>query len=87
MKSLEKSAYEGETVNISCKFPQEYRREAPKYFCKESGGQGCKYNLSTQWNQARVRDEKLSLHDDREEGVQQEEEGHLHMGERVACGV
>ena len=69
MKSLEQSAYEGETVNISCKFPQEYRREAPKYFCKESGGQGCKYNLSTQWNQARVRDEKLSLHDDREEGV------------------
>ena len=68
MKSLEQSAYEGDTVNISCKFPQEYKRK-PKYFCKESGGQGCKYNLSTQWNQARVRDEKLSLHDDREEGV------------------
>src|SRR4029434_2607049 len=68
MKSLEHSAYEGETVDISCKFPQEYKRK-PKYFCKESGGQGCKYNLSTQRNQARVSDEKLSLHDDREEGV------------------
>ena len=68
MKSLEQSAYEGETVNISCKFPQEYKK-APKYFCKESGGQRCEYNLSTQRNQMWVSDEKLSLHDDREEGV------------------
>ena len=68
MKSLEQSAYEGDTANISCEFPQEYKK-SPKYFCKESGGQRCEYNLSTQRNQKWVSDEKLSLHDDREEEV------------------
>ncbi|XP_062395918.1 CMRF35-like molecule 1 [Sardina pilchardus] len=64
MKALT-SVYEGETVRLSCKFPGMFKKQ-PKYFCKEDGGQGCKYSLSTHKDQTRVGDEKLSLHDNRE---------------------
>ncbi|XP_062388864.1 polymeric immunoglobulin receptor-like [Sardina pilchardus] len=63
--ALNLSAYVGDTVHISCKFPQEFKKW-PKYFCKEAGHQGCKYKLSTPEDQTRVGDEKLSLHDNRE---------------------
>ncbi|XP_048104864.1 CMRF35-like molecule 1 [Alosa alosa] len=64
-KALKLSAYEGEIVNISCKFPQEFKSK-PKYFCKEDGDLGCKYRLSTPEDQTWVGDEKLSLHDNRD---------------------
>ncbi|KAL2086335.1 hypothetical protein ACEWY4_017394 [Coilia grayii] len=62
------SAFEGKTVNTSCKIPQE-SKDKPKFFCKDFGVQGCKYKLSTQMDQSRVSDNKITLHDNREEGV------------------
>ncbi|XP_041961053.1 polymeric immunoglobulin receptor-like [Alosa sapidissima] len=68
VKPLTIFAYEGETVNISCRYPNRHLN-TPKFFCRHSADLDCKYRLVTQHNQVWVSDGRLALHDNREDRI------------------
>ncbi|KAL7845229.1 hypothetical protein AOLI_G00234210 [Acnodon oligacanthus] len=63
MKSISVTGHVGESVNISCKYPQSHRRY-PKFLCRRAGSADCSYETSVKESRRWINEGKLHLHDD-----------------------
>ncbi|XP_017538965.2 CMRF35-like molecule 8 [Pygocentrus nattereri] len=63
-KSISVSGHVGQSVNISCKYPQSHR-SGIKFLCKRMGYTTCTYKTPVNESRRWIEAGKLSLHDDR----------------------
>ncbi|XP_051557795.1 polymeric immunoglobulin receptor-like isoform X3 [Myxocyprinus asiaticus] len=64
-KVISLSATSGESVNISCRYPQSHWRDS-KFFCRISGADTCAHETSVNVNRRWTQERQLQLYDDRE---------------------
>lgn len=67
-KPTSKTVLIGENVTISCSYPNSHRSD-PKFFCKMLHSGVCTYKTSVKESRTAVREEKISLNDDRAKKV------------------
>ncbi|KAL7845231.1 hypothetical protein AOLI_G00234230 [Acnodon oligacanthus] len=62
-KSISVTGHVGESVNISCTYPQSHSSD-PKFLCRRAGSADCSYETSVKESRRWINEGKLHLHDD-----------------------
>nr|XP_055060043.1 polymeric immunoglobulin receptor-like isoform X2 [Misgurnus anguillicaudatus] len=62
------SVHSGESVNISCKYPQSHNSDV-KFFCRRSGADKCAHETSVKESKRWTTDREFLLYDDRDQNL------------------
>ncbi|XP_065130624.1 uncharacterized protein [Paramisgurnus dabryanus] len=67
-KIISLSVTSGESVNISCKYPQSHSSDV-KFFCRRSEADKCAHETSVKESKRWIRDREILLYDDRDQNL------------------